>query len=178
MRKIALVLLVAGAIGIVVGVVWLVRDDGNGNGDSTRASAPVTSSSVPFLLRTSAASALFASLTEAHVAVGGRCLRVVVADDEPERVQGLRQRRDLGPYDGMLFVFDAPTQTTFTMSTVPVALEIGFYDADGAPVSQRHMQPCPHAEADCPSYSAGAAFTLALETLGGKLPSGALSGCN
>ena len=100
-----------------------------------------------------------------------------MADDEPERVKGLRQRRDLGPYDGMLFVFDAPTQTTFTMSTVPVPLEIGFYGTDGAPVSQRHMLPCPNAEADCPSYSAGAGFTLALETLGGKLPSGALSGC-
>ena len=64
------------------------------------------------------------------------------------------------------------------MSTVPVPLEIGFYAADGTPVSRRHMKPCPHAEADCPDYHSGGPFTYALETLTGKLPSGALSGCN
>jgi uncharacterized membrane protein (UPF0127 family) len=111
------------------------------------------------------------------VAVGGRCLRVVVADDQTERVQGLRQRRDLGPYDGMLFVFDAPSEVPFTMSRVPVELDIGFYSGSGVPVSRRRMMPCPRADADCPSYRAGGPFTEALETLAGQLPSGALSGC-
>ena len=154
-------------------VVWFARDD-----DSDDASEPVASSNTPFLLRTTPAAAPFVGLTEAQLGVGGRCLRVVVADDETERVQGLRQRRDIGPYDGMLFVFDEPVDTTFTMSTVPVPLEIGFYAADGSPVSRRHMKPCPHAEADCPDYHSGGPFNYALETLGGKLPSGALSGCN
>jgi uncharacterized membrane protein (UPF0127 family) len=173
MRKIAVALLVAGAIGIVVAVVWLARDDGSDN-----ASAPVASSNTPLLLGTTPASAPFAGLTEAQLGVGGRCLHVVVADNETERVQGLRQRSDIGPYDGMLFVFDAPVDTGFTMSTVPVPLEIGFYAADGSPVSRRHMKPCPHAESACPDYRAGGPFSYALETLGGKLPSGALSGCN
>jgi uncharacterized membrane protein (UPF0127 family) len=173
-RRIALALLLAGAIGIVVAVVWFARDDGEIDG----ARAPVASSNTPLLLGTTPASAPFKGFTEAQLGVDGRCLHVVVADDQTERVQGLRQRRDLGPYDGMLFVFGAPTNTAFTMSTVPVPLEIGFYSADGSPVSRRHMKPCPHAEADCPDYHAGGAFTFALETLGGKLPSGALSRCN
>ena len=106
MRRIAVALLLAGAIGIVVAVVWLARDDGSDN-----ASAPIASSNTPFLLGTTPASAPFAGLTEAQLGVGGRCLHVVVADDETERVQGLRQRSDIGPYDGMLFVFDAPVDT-------------------------------------------------------------------
>jgi uncharacterized membrane protein (UPF0127 family) len=165
----AIGLLLAGGVGIVVVVVLLTRDDGRS------ASTPVSS---PLVIATLPASAPFVGLTETRLGVGGRCLRVVVADDQTERVEGLRQRRDLGPYDGMLFVFDSPTETGFTMSTVPVPLDIGFYSADGAPVSRRRMKPCPHAEAECPVYEGGAPFDDALETLGGKLPSGALSGCS
>jgi uncharacterized membrane protein (UPF0127 family) len=163
-RAVAVGLAVAGAVVVVAGVVWLVRDDGQ-------------QAKPRLVLRPTPASAPFDGLTETQLAVGGRCLRVVVADDETERAQGLRQRSDLGTYDGMLFVFDAPTQAAFTMSTVPVPLDIGFYAADGTPVSRRHMKPCAHAEAECPVYEAGARFVYALETLGGRLPSGALSGC-
>jgi uncharacterized membrane protein (UPF0127 family) len=173
-RRIALALIVAGAIGIAVAIAWIVRDDG-GNGGAT---APATTSGTALHFATTPASAPFAGLTETRLEVGGRCLRAVVADSEAERVEGLRQRSDLGPYDAMLFVFPEPTITSFTMSTVPVPLDIGFYAADGLPVSRLRMKPCPHAEADCPGYHATGAFTLALETLGGKLPSGALSGCN
>ncbi len=171
LRVVAIGLLLVGAIGIVVAVALFAGDDAESPGSQV-ASPP------PLVIGTMPASSSFVGLTETQLAVGGRCLRVVVADDRDERVQGLRQRRDLGPYDGMLFVFDAPTETGFTMSTVPVPLDIGFYSADGAPVSRRHMKPCPYAEAECPDYEAGGPFTVALETLGGKLPSGALSGCS
>ena len=170
MRKAAIALMVAGVIGVAVGVVWIARDEGDGGGDG--ASAPFR------LAPTTPASAPFAGLTATRLGVGGRCLDVVVADDTVERVQGLRQRSNIGRYDGMLFVFDAPSNETFTMSTVPVGLDIGFYAADGSPVSRRHMKPCPRAEADCPSYRSSGPFTYALETLTGNLPSGALSGCN
>jgi uncharacterized membrane protein (UPF0127 family) len=166
--------LVAGAIGVVVAVVWFARDDGSGDGTS----APVASSGAPFLLAPTPASAPFRTLTEAQLGVGGRCLRVLLADDMGERAQGLRERRNLGPYDGMLFVYEEPVDVAFTMSTVPVPLEVGFYAADGTPVSRRHMKPCPRADSDCPSYRSSGPFTYALETLTGELPSGALSGCN
>jgi uncharacterized membrane protein (UPF0127 family) len=163
-RAVTIGLAVAAAVAVVVGLVLLVRDDGEHSGPR-------------LALRTTPASAPFPDLTETQLSVGGRCLQVVVDDTEAERVQGLRQRRDLGAYDGMLFVFDAPTRATFTMSTVPVPLDIGFYAANGAPVSRRHMKPCPRADAECPVYEAGAEFVYALETLRGELPSGALSGC-
>ena len=174
MRRLAIALLVAGAIGVVVAVVLLARDDGS----SEETSAPVASSGAPFLLTPKPASAPFQGLTEAQLGVGGRCLRVVVADDMTERVQGLRERSALGPYDGMLFVYPEPVSGAFTMSTVPVPLEIGFYAADGTPVSRSHMKPCPRAEADCPDYRSSGPFTYALETLTDEMPSGALSGCN
>ena len=101
-----------------------------------------------------------------------------MADATDERVQGLRGRDNLGAYDGMLFVYDEPTTATFTMSTVPVPLEIGFYQPDGTPASRRHMTPCPRAEGDCPSYSAGSSFQYAVETPSGELPNGELSPCN
>jgi len=167
-RRIALALVVAGAIGIVVAIVLVVR--GGGSGSTARPPA--------LALHARPSVAPFAGLTEARIGVGGRCLRVVIADDEAERVEGLRGRRDLGPYDGMLFVYRAPTEVSFTMSTVPVPLDIGFYSAGGDPVARLHMRPCPRAEAECPTYSAGAPFTYALETLRGGLPKGGLSGCN
>jgi uncharacterized protein len=174
MRRMAIALLVAGAIGVVAAVVLVARDDGS----SEETSAPVASSGAPFLLTPKPASTPFHGLTEAQLGVGGKCLRVVLADDMIERVQGLRERSDLGPYDGMLFVYEEPVNDTFTMSMVPVPLEIGFYAADGTPVSRSHMKPCPRAEADCPDYPSSGPFTYALETLTGALPSGALSGCN
>ena len=118
----------------------------------------------------------FVASTETTISVGGAPFDVVLADEGDERYQGLRQRGDIGPYDGMLFVFAAPTSTSFTMSTVPVPLDIGFYAADGKMVDRLLMKPCPDRQAKCPLYSARAPFTYALETLKGDLPDGDLSG--
>ncbi len=117
----------------------------------------------------------FTDLTATQVRVGGRTMDVVLADESDERFQGLRTRDDIGPYDGMLFVFDAPTSTSFTMSTVPVALQIGFYDANGRLVDRLVMDPCDDVQSRCPLYSADGPFTYALETLEGDLPEGDLS---
>ena len=86
------------------------------------------------LSRATPAVAPFEGLGELHVAIGyDHCLRVAVADSPEERVAGLRDRTDLGPYDGMLFVFPAPIDGSFTMSGVTAPLDIGFFDSDGAP---------------------------------------------
>ena len=115
-------------------------------------------------------------LTGTTLLVGGRSLGVVVADDDAERTAGLRQRSDLGRYDGMIFVFEAPTRTAFTMSTVPVALDIGFYDEAGRVVDRLRMEPCDGAESECPIYRSSGPFRFALETLAGDLPVGHLAG--
>jgi len=70
------------------------------------------------------------------------------------------------------------TDSGFTMSTVPVSLDIGFYGGSGAPVSTRHMVPCPDVEARCPAYRASGPFSYAIETPRGSLPSGALGVCS
>jgi uncharacterized membrane protein (UPF0127 family) len=123
------------------------------------------------------AGAPFAGLTEVRLALGDDCLRVVVADDETERGQGLRGRTELGPYDGMLFVNVVDTSSAYTMAGVPVALDIGWYARDGAPVDRTEMEPCPEGGPDCPRYSSRGPYRFALETLRGELPTGSLGGC-
>lgn len=117
----------------------------------------------------------FRGLTAMQLGVGREVLDTVVADTTDERTEGLRKRSDLGRYDAMLFAFDEPTATRFTMSTVPVALDIGFYDQFGRFVDRLRMAPCAGSEAGCPVYASSAPFVYAVETLAGDLPRGRLS---
>ncbi len=147
--------------------------------DSYDADSPTTnggSALVRAVAEAVPASEPFRELTQTRIEVGGKSLRVVVADTAEERSEGLRRRRTIGEYDGMLFVYTEPVEISFTMSTVPVPLDIAFYDGDGRVVSRLRMRPCADADADCPSYSADAEFVYALETLKGELPKGRLAG--
>ncbi|HEY6317327.1 MAG TPA: DUF192 domain-containing protein [Acidimicrobiia bacterium] len=118
----------------------------------------------------------FPDLTQTTIRLGGRALLVVVAQTETEREAGLRERATLGPYRGMLFVFPSDSSVGFTMSTVPVALDIGFYGANGRNVDRLRMTPCPYPESQCPVYGASHSFRYAVETLAGGLPRGSLTG--
>jgi hypothetical protein len=159
---------------LVVGIVKLT-DDGGG-GTSSPASASASRSGLGRALAAATpARPPFRGLTQTRIRVGSKVLKVVVADTESERETGLRQRRDVGPYDGMLFVFPADTSTAFTMSTVPVRLDIGFYAASGAMVDRRLMKPCAGTDATCPLYRAKGQYRYTLETLAGRLPTGALA---
>jgi uncharacterized membrane protein (UPF0127 family) len=122
------------------------------------------------------AEAPFVGLGATTVHVAGRPVGVVLARTEPQREAGLRERSTLGPYSGMLFVFDGDTSVGFTMSTVPVALDIGFYRSDGRAVGQLQMRPCPGPESACPEYRIRRSFRYALETLAGRFPRGRLTG--
>jgi uncharacterized membrane protein (UPF0127 family) len=173
-RWIAIALAAVAAVALTIGLVKLT----SGSGGSTDASSEAVA--LTDLVR-SAKPAVdpFAGLTQTpDLTVGGVCKHVVIADTEAERVEGLRQRSDIGSYDGMLFVFDGPTNVGFTMSTVPVVLDIGFYRDDGTLVNTLRMQPCPKAEDECPVYQATGEFSYALETLKGNLPSGAIAAGN
>jgi uncharacterized membrane protein (UPF0127 family) len=116
----------------------------------------------------------FPNLTEATVQVGDDELRIAIADDEAERGQGLRERAGIGRYDGMLFVYTEDGERSFTMSTVPVPLDIGFYDDRGKLVNRLRMEPCAGSDSDCPLYPSEVDFRYALETLAGDLPEGRL----
>jgi uncharacterized membrane protein (UPF0127 family) len=162
--------LVAGLLFVVAIGIVLVVDDGDDSA-TARPRGPVAAA----LDDATPSDEPFVDMTATTIRVGGQPFEVVLADQGDERYQGLRERDDIGPYDGMLFVFDRPTSTSFTMSTVPVPLEIGFYDDDGRVVDRLLMQPCPDAQSQCPLYSAQGPFTYALETLQGDLPDGDLS---
>ncbi len=167
----ASVLLAIAAALLVGGLVLLLRGDDD-------AAAPGAGALRAVLAGARPATAPFAGLTEVRLSIGSDCRRVVVADAVDERAVGLMRRRDLGTYDGMLFVFGATTHGAFTMSNVPVALDIGFYDAAGRPVDRLLMQPCPDRTVfECPSYQSRGPYSYAVETLQGGLPDGGLSRC-
>jgi uncharacterized membrane protein (UPF0127 family) len=174
-RPVVITLVVLGLIVLAV-VVVKVLDDGD---DSATNAGIVPVGAV--LNHQAAAKAPFEGLTEVHAAIGNdRCLRLVVADSEDERVAGLRgNSADFGPYDGMLFVFQGPSDSAFTMSDVVDSLDIGFFEQDGTRNSTRAMQPCPtKAETQCPVYRADGPYVYAVETKPGELPSGPLTACS
>ena len=127
---------------------------------------------------TSPAAAPFAEFREARVAVGNRCLRVLVASTAAQRVEGLRAVRSLAPYDGMLFVNPSDTRSAFTMAQTPLPLDIAWYASDGAPVDRTTMTPCPEGtDARCPVYQSRTRYRYALETPAGAGGAGALAAC-
>jgi len=122
---------------------------------------------------------LFPDLTARTITVGTTSLRVVVVATEETRRQGFRGRTTFGRYAGMLFEYSEPvatgfTMSGFTMSGVPVALDIGFYDEGGNLVDQLSMTPCAGSDTECPVYRSAKPFRYALETLTGELPTGSL----
>lgn len=92
-----------------------------------------------------------------------------VAATPEQRARGLMGVTDLGGADGMVFRYDAATDSRFWMRNTPQALSIAFFAADGSFVSATDMEPCLQgSDADCPRYGAAASFTDAIEVpLGG-----------
>ena len=159
----------AGAVAAAVLVLTL--------GVGSTVGASVASRSVGAAVKAaSRAQSPFRDLTATTVHVGGKALQVVIAKTEAQRQRGLRQRSNIGRYDGMLFVFAGATNVGFTMSTVPVSLDIGFYRSDGRLVDTLRMAPCAGTVATCPVYRARTSFRYTLETLAGGLPPGNLAG--
>jgi uncharacterized membrane protein (UPF0127 family) len=172
-RPVVITLLVLGAIVLSVVIVKVLDEVADPTPDA--GSIPLTA----VLPRSSPARAPFVGLSEVNAAIGGDCLRLVVADSQEERVAGLRDHTsDLGPYDGMLFVFEGPTEARFTMSDVTDPLDIAFFDQNGNRNSTRSMKPCPEkAETECPAYAADGPYIFAVETKKGELPSGGITAC-
>lgn len=72
--------------------------------------------------------------TVAHffeIRVGEKPVRLQIAVQEAEMMRGLMERTDLGPNEGMLFVYDRPQQMSFWMRNTPTPLDIGFFNRSG-----------------------------------------------
>lgn len=93
------------------------------------------------------------------LSVGGKSLRVQVVVTEPEMQRGLMGRRDLGPDDGMVFVYLVPRRMNFWMKNTPTPLDIGFFMEDGTLGEVHALHPFDETSVS----SAGADYTLALE---------------
>jgi uncharacterized membrane protein (UPF0127 family) len=146
----AAVVAVCALIGLIV-LVAHARDSENGTGQLHFAS-------------TQPAAAPFDAFSEARVAVGGKCLRVLVASTPGQRTQGLRGVTSLDPFAGMLFVNAVDTTARYTMAGTPMPLAITFFDADGRPVDSTMMTPCPQGtDATCPEYASSKRYRFALE---------------
>jgi uncharacterized membrane protein (UPF0127 family) len=73
--------------------------------------------------------------------VADQVLTVEVARTDAQRQHGLMGRRDLGPRDGMIFVFDRDDHLAFWMKDTPSALSIAFISAGGKILQIADMKP-------------------------------------
>jgi uncharacterized protein len=78
---------------------------------------------------------------KAALSVSGQALTVEVARTEKQRERGLMERKDLGPRDGMIFIFDRDDHLAFWMKNTPTPLSIAFISADGRILQIEDMQP-------------------------------------
>ncbi len=84
-----------------------------------------------------------------------------VADSPEERRVGLMGVEALDEDGGMVFVFDGEQDGSFWMKDTLIPLSIAFWGGDGRLLDILEMEPC---TADpCPTYSARAPYTHALE---------------
>ncbi|POQ98201.1 hypothetical protein AU468_14290 [Alkalispirochaeta sphaeroplastigenens] len=73
--------------------------------------------------------------------VGGHTFQVELARTEEERARGLMFREELGPDEGMLFIFPDSAIRAFWMKNTPLPLSIAYISARGVILEIRHMEP-------------------------------------
>ena len=105
---------------------------------------------------------------KATININGRILKVSVADTAQNRIKGWSGKKDMGKYDGMLFVFSEKSQHTMVMRDMNFPLDIiwldGFTIVDMAPNLQPEKN---RAEEDLTPYFARLPSTMVLEVPAG-----------
>jgi len=69
-------------------------------------------------------------LTESKIQIGNTFLRVEIADDDAERMQGLSGRKNLGGNSGLLFVFEREGHYGFWMKDMNFPIDIAWIDVN------------------------------------------------
>ncbi|HJR88296.1 MAG TPA: DUF192 domain-containing protein [Acidimicrobiia bacterium] len=132
------------------------------------ASTTTASSVVPTTTTAPAFDAGDLTSFEPHtIALGTTELIVALADEESERQQGLAGVTDLGGFEGMLFAWDDEVTTGFWMKDTPIALDLIFFDSEGAIVEQTSLEPC--LAEPCPVFVADGLFRWVLEAPAGSI---------
>lgn len=102
-----------------------------------------------------------------QIEVGDSALTVWVADESPERRQGLRGVEEMPDgLDGMLFEFPEPSSLSFTMRDTLIPLDIWWFDAEMTLIGSTAMAPCE--SEPCVSYRSPGDARWVLETPSGE----------
>lgn len=92
-------------------------------------------------------------------------LMVEIADTQEERELGLSHRTFLGDYEGMYFIFEQNTNSSFWMKDMLIPLDMIFIDEGGFIVDiKENIQPCTNS---CPSIFSGTTYRYVLEVNSG-----------
>ena len=76
-----------------------------------------------------------------ELSAGIHVIRAEVAATFPERAQGLMNRKELGPNQGMLFVFPDLDRPCMWMKNTLIPLSVAFIDDKGAIINVEEMLP-------------------------------------
>jgi uncharacterized membrane protein (UPF0127 family) len=80
-------------------------------------------------------------LPRVKLKAGMHIIDAQVAAQPDERMTGLMHRKEMPQHEGMLFVFEAPTQQCFWMKNTLLPLSIAFVADDGTIVNIDEMAP-------------------------------------
>lgn len=94
---------------------------------------------------------------------------LLAALNAEQRSRGFIGVDRLDGYPGMVFVYQEDWQNSYHMRGVPIPLSIAWLDIDGRIVRTTDMEPCEASRTDCPTYSAGGIYRMAVEVPAGGL---------
>ena len=75
------------------------------------------------------------------LSVGNVPFKAQVAVFDLEKMRGLMYRETLAENNGMVFVYDSPTQASFWMKNTLIPLDIGFFDKNGVLTEVKKLYP-------------------------------------
>jgi len=90
-------------------------------------------------------------LPEILLVIRDHDFRIEIADNPDERQRGYMDRKNIGPDEGMLFVFPGDQKLSFWMKNTPSPLSIAYIDSKGVIREIHHMEP--FSEKPVPSMS-------------------------
>jgi uncharacterized protein len=94
-----------------------------------------------FLLAVSLSAFADVKFRAGSVRVGPHPIKVEIAAEEPQRMQGLMHRKSMPKEEGMLFVFDEPGYHSMWMKNTLIPLSVAFIDKDGVILNILDMEP-------------------------------------
>jgi uncharacterized protein len=81
------------------------------------------------------------NLPRVKLTAGMHVIDAQVAASDEQRMTGLMHRKEMPQHEGMLFVFEAPSQQCFWMKNTLLPLSVAFVDDDGTIVNIDEMKP-------------------------------------